>query len=468
MQPAPIVDPAQGINPTPTPDLAQVANDPFASPPPSPYKKWPSVLATILLIVSMLAGTAVGPLMIASIFILGDMAWIIAMFFFAYIVLFASITLILILVLTIVAILSAKKHAKPKKIYMASSAIVAIATTLSVFRLISSTMNIWVFGSCMTACVLYSFFVLIKFKNKKNQPNDLPISTVSTAKPAFKIILMVLAVLNIGALGYTTVPTLLYQIQMYQQIKEWQNQIQSEQDDIRNNSSYQVGDQLADMVYSICNGSYDIVYAPAQFKNQGVFECKDNNYMYYVRDTNKKSGYYTGGEMYQIGQTYHELIEEFFPGGIYLYRESFISDVPNELKIAFEVKDEDELLREYGPKLFLLFKKMNETYEEELLLNVYFNKTLEGIESSYDRLFLMAYSYPHNTDAANGYGKYTFDVGDPGDLFGNIFGNPDSYPTNARNAVKFNRNINAHVTDGRTITQNAFMQLMKNSFDDTF
>ena len=40
--------------------------------------------------------------------------------------------------------------------------------------------------------------------------------------------------------------------------------------------------QISDMVTRICDGDYDLVYTNKEFKNQGVYQCDKNSYVYYV------------------------------------------------------------------------------------------------------------------------------------------------------------------------------------------
>ena len=116
------------------------------------------------------------------------------------------------------------------------------------------------------------------------------------------------------------------------------------------------------MVSSICNGDYNEVYTNKKFSNQGIYECKNNNYVYYVNDLKKMCGLYICGDLYELGYVYHKDIEEVFPNSIYYYRESRVTTLSSELKIAVVANSEDELLDEYAEKFYQLIKNMNTYY----------------------------------------------------------------------------------------------------------
>lgn len=230
--------------------------------------------------------------------------------------------------------------------------------------------------------------------------------------------------------------------------------------------------QLDDMVTSICNGQYDIVYTNNSFDSQGIYQCKDDNYVYYVHDLKETCGFYICGELYELGYTYHESIEEIFPNSIYFYRESRVSTIANELKIAVVANSEEELINNYAEKFYELIKNLNKDYKEDIQLMIYFNSSLSGINTTYDKLFLMAGFNTNNVTQAfgmgTGHGEYTFYGGDPYDLLSAIFADKNNYPTDARSALKNNRNINLTITDGKTITFEEFVERFRNSFNDSF
>ena len=93
------------------------------------------------------------------------------------------------------------------------------------------------------------------------------------------------------------------------------------------------------------------------------------------------------GDIYEIGYTYHEDIEKLFPNSIYFYRESRISTIPSELKIAVTANSEKELIEIYSKKFYKLVKNLNTTYQEDLQLIIYFNSTLSDLNTTYDKLF---------------------------------------------------------------------------------
>lgn len=247
--------------------------------------------------------------------------------------------------------------------------------------------------------------------------------------------------------------------------KDWQISIEINKQDKDDN-----GERLASMALAVCN-EYSVVYNPKEYPGQGIFECKQSNYLYYIKDYNEQNrlaGIDDIGEMYQIGYVYHEEIEKIFPNGIYIYRQTGISGMPSELKIAIEAENEEDLTEKYSEKFYQLIKLMNNQYKSDLILTVYFNKTLAGIDKTYDKLFLYANYNPNNIIMENSFREYTFQLGNPKDLFNNIFSNPKNYPNDARNAIKYNKHIKMQIKDGQTVTFDDFVQRFNNSFQNGF
>ena len=240
-------------------------------------------------------------------------------------------------------------------------------------------------------------------------------------------------------------------------------------DTVYNNPALENEDQFNDMASSICYGDYDMVYTSSNLVNQGIIQCQESNYVYYVNDLKSMCGLYICGEIYEMGYTYHDIVEEFFPNGIYLYRESRVVDISDELKIAVVANSEEDLIANYAETFYRFVKRLN---KDDIQLIVYFYNTLSGIETTYDKLFLMAGYNTNNVTQAfglgKGYGEYIFYDGDPEDLLNTIFLDRNNYPENARNAIKNNRNINLTITNGRNITYDEFLEEFSNSFDEPY
>ena len=224
--------------------------------------------------------------------------------------------------------------------------------------------------------------------------------------------------------------------------------------------------QMDNMVTSICDGKFETIYINDTFKDQGIYQCKNNSYVYFVHNS-EADGY---GKIYEFGYTYHKDVEDYFPNAIYFYRESFVSGVASELKIAVVANSEDELINNYAEQFYEFIKNLNKEYKQEIQLTIYYNDSLSGINTTYDKLFLMAQYNTNNVTQAfglgRGYGEYTLYDGDPYDLLEEILINNDSYPDNARKAIKNNRNIILMIEDGQTIEFDEFVEKFKESFND--
>lgn len=222
--------------------------------------------------------------------------------------------------------------------------------------------------------------------------------------------------------------------------------------------------ELDKMVTTICNGSYDKVYTYEDFKDQGIYQCKDNSNVYYVRDLKE----YRIGEIYELGNTKEEIVEKMFPNSIYFYKESKVTSMPNELRIALEANSEEDLINKYSEKLYGFIKNLNIDYKEDIQLIIFFNDSLSGVNSTYDKLFLMKGLKNQQSVMATQTGEYIFNDGDPYILLSTIFMDKNSYPTKIYNSIKKNRNINIKITDGKTITYDDFVERLRNSFRETY
>ena len=170
------------------------------------FKKWPYKTAKTFLILSTLIALIIGPGMFLLSRNAGEASWIFGMMLFPMGLHYTTIILIIFLIVNILAILSANKHKFPNKILLISSGTLVIATAISIFRTIRETINIYWFVGVITVCAIYSIFVLVKGKSKTE--NDI------TGSPLLnKWILIIVALANIGALGYITVPNLMYQLE---------------------------------------------------------------------------------------------------------------------------------------------------------------------------------------------------------------------------------------------------------------
>ncbi len=163
--------------------------------------------------------------------------------------------------------------------------------------------------------------------------------------------------------------------------------IKNNNEEFKEKSKETTINNLPDMVNSVCGSEYDTIYTSSQLKKEGVFQCNDS---YYVKVFDEKLRGRKEGEIYEIGYTYHEEVEKLFPEGIYFYRKSAIVGIANKLKIIVKTKDEEELINRYAPRFYQFIKKINEEYGTDLFLDIYYNESLLGIESTYDSLFLMA------------------------------------------------------------------------------
>ena len=96
--------------------------------------------------------------------------------------------------------------------------------------------------------------------------------------------------------------------------------------------------------------------------------------------------------------------------------------------------------------------------------------TLEGINTSYDKLIVFGGRYENNVTQSYGmgrmYGEYILYDGDPESLLNIMFLDPSSYPSNARNAAKFNRIINLEISNANSITLEEFKEKLNESFEE--
>ena len=227
---------------------------------------------------------------------------------------------------------------------------------------------------------------------------------------------------------------------------------------------------LEEMVIGKCGEDYSTIYSNDKYKVNGIFESNKDHLVYYIRNNKTDDGFYKQAGLYEFGYVYNEKVEKHFLNGIYFYRESRWRGIENELKIAFEANSDDDLLNKYGHKLYEFAKSIDN--KEGLFLMVFYSDSLSGIETTYDKLFLNIGYNTNNISQAAGYGtgsiasdKFIYRDYDPEEILSSIFIEPKSYPTNARNAIKFHNHIRHTFKNLDTITEEEFINTLKRSFE---
>ena len=117
---------------------------------------------------------------------------------------------------------------------------------------------------------------------------------------------------------------------------------------------------IYDVVKEVCDGEYSSVLESKKYHDRGIFECKKDNYVYYIETQDTKCGLYECGKVYEFGYSKYDDVEKYFPNEKYFYRKSGVVGIPNELKIFLKADSDEELIDTYAPTMYEFMKSLND------------------------------------------------------------------------------------------------------------
>ncbi|MDR0887244.1 MAG: hypothetical protein LBM97_00975 [Candidatus Nomurabacteria bacterium] len=130
-------------------------------------------------------------------------SWIVSMLLFPVVLRYSIFALILCSLVSIVAILFAKKYKKPGSVLILCSGSILAAGVIAVFQFFVHRVNIYVFAIVLSACVLLPIILLAIFKNKNKA--ILETRVVNTAIP--HLVLLTVALLDVCMLSAKVIST---------------------------------------------------------------------------------------------------------------------------------------------------------------------------------------------------------------------------------------------------------------------
>lgn len=209
---------------------------------------------------------------------------------------------------------------------------------------------------------------------------------------------------------------------------------------------------------------YTEVYKKNKNKYSGIYECTENNEVFYLEIPNNTWEYlaYEPKDLvnrYYFGYTYDSTIDKYFHDFPYFY--SYEGDNKG-LRIALTAESEDDLIDKYATKLYFLIKKLTKDFDNDkkLFLTIYYNDSLDGINSTYDKFFLNAgIKYKNQSIFTK---RQQYEVRHLKRAM-NTFFSDNNFPVNARKALN-NRHISVVIENPKTIGMVSFKNELKKSF----
>ncbi len=247
----------------------------------------------------------------------------------------------------------------------------------------------------------------------------------------------------------------------------------------------QISSQLSDLVFTICNGNYDIVYLPNDPTNTGLFQCKGSQDVYTmtgpleVQADLRTDSVVTGAAFY-LGTTSSDFVNTYFPpetGVRYLYRDLSGTENPSELVLLAPADSEETLLNNLAEPLTNLINA-NAPSGKAMRISIFYNPELNSVYTTKDFVIIAAadtlalIDYLPNGKNISGYvdgrsGTYLYRQDNELQALVSLGANPLAYSNQVRAAVTNNRHISLLV-EPLTYSAEEVRNMMSLSFFDPF
>ncbi len=230
-----------------------------------------------------------------------------------------------------------------------------------------------------------------------------------------------------------------------------------------------VPEQLSNNVFTLCDGRYSVVQLSIN-QSSGLFECSKNGEIYSVAEVGVDSGRMKVAATY-LGTTNNRTLNAAFPTSYYLYRSLTASLGENELAIMVQAASERELLDNFTLEFLDYWQ---EHHDENLYLNVFYNRDIETVGSVKDYVLMAALETMTLTDelprgnVIDGIydGKITsYQFYADRDLIAlnELGANPDLYAASSRDALMTHRHISVHLQAGEEFDAESLKQKFQES-----
>ncbi|MBR3252598.1 hypothetical protein IKF84_00805 [Candidatus Saccharibacteria bacterium] len=226
-------------------------------------------------------------------------------------------------------------------------------------------------------------------------------------------------------------------------------------------------EKLEARVLAICGDDYLEIYRSSD--NAGIFKCNDDTKAIYAitnPDSTEEGHKYKALAAF-LGTNDDEIVNEFFGDDLYIYQNYLYSELPVRLILLMESPSEGALIEDNLDAIYGYVKKMNEEYETDLGLYIYYTEDL-GKTSDLKDYIIMSYVeglYPWMPHG-NGFGNYYYQEDEENAVLAEIAANPELYSSQTRDAIKFHRHIHVNIDNGKDITKEGLKQLLYSSFEN--
>ena len=230
-------------------------------------------------------------------------------------------------------------------------------------------------------------------------------------------------------------------------------------------------EELADMTYALCQGGYEVVYQSTE--DTGLFQCSNPEsasykYIYSITDPKEEpSLYFKKSTALYLGTNDDEVVNEFFGGKKYIWKNYRNADITEQLVLLLESDSESSLVNDNIEAIYGFVKKINEKYDTDLNIYIFYTEDLTQTNIVKDYIVISGVTgYYGWLPNGNGFGEYYYDVENDPAALTEIASNPSLYSSQTRDAIKFHRHINATINNGRTISLEELRELLNSSFEE--
>lgn len=226
-------------------------------------------------------------------------------------------------------------------------------------------------------------------------------------------------------------------------------------------------EMLEARVSAICGEDYSLVFKASD--SSGIFKCNDyTKAIYSISNPDRTENDYKNRALATfLGTNDDEIVNEYFNGKLYIYKDYRHSEIPEQLILLLESPSEESLIEDNYDSIYNFIKKINEEYATDLVLYIFYTENLGQTNDLKDYIIISGvagvYSWLPN---GNGFGKYYYQEEKESASLKEIGENPDLYSSQTRDAIKFHRHVRAKIDDGRNITKESLKQLLYASFEN--
>lgn len=238
--------------------------------------------------------------------------------------------------------------------------------------------------------------------------------------------------------------------------------------------------ELSDLVYTLCQGTYDPVYLLSNSTDSGLFECRDSHEVYSVSGPNEPVAPNSStiiGSAFYFGKTSDPFVANYFPsdsGAKYLYRDLSETENPSELVMLLPADSEESLVNNYLDRLVALVNSPERTHA--LALSIFYTGELNTVASTRDFILIAAVDtismlswLPHGMNLQGylneRYGAYIYTLDSRLYALSELAASPLIYSSQTRDALNAHRHITV-LLENRKYSPEELREVLMNGFVD--